>query len=87
MTGQGSLNHEKIPFTLLAHRINLIDEFRIGQYVEVNFMLRGREWDTETDQGSKYFLTAEARQIQSIENPYNKMAQPIEKIKITALTN
>lgn len=84
-TGQGSIKGEKIPFILNGHKVSFLDGFSIGQYVEVNFQLRGREWDTQTDEGSKYFLTAEARGIENIENPYNPMSQPIPQINLSKL--
>ena len=78
---------EKIPITLTGHRTELIKGFSIGQYVEVTFKLRGREWIAGGDEEAKYFLTAEARAIENLDNPYNPLSQPIRKVKLNYSTS
>lgn len=76
-TGHGTLERQLIPFTLTRHRVNMIEGFRHGEYVEVNFRIRGREWNPPGDEETKYFITLEARGVSSLEKTQSIFAKPV----------
>ena len=51
-----------INFQLVQDKCELIDGFQIGQRIEVNFNLRGREW-TDKNGAIKYFNTLDVWRI------------------------
>ena len=53
-----------INFQLVQDKCELIDGFQIGQRIEVNFNLRGREW-TDKNGAIKYFNTLDVWRIVS----------------------
>ena len=61
-----------INFQLVQDKCELIDGFQVGQRIEVNFNLRGREW-TDKNGAIKYFNTLDVWRIvyeeSSAENP------------------
>lgn len=69
-----------ITFQLIQDRVTLIDNFAVGDKLEVSFNLRGREWTTPQGE-KKYFNTLEAWRLQKIEvaadNPAAGSPQPV----------
>ena len=53
-----------INFQLVQNKCELIDGFEVGQRIEVNFNLRGREWTDKTG-AIKYFNTLDVWRIVS----------------------
>ena len=51
-----------INFQLAQDKCNLIDGYQVGQRIEVNFNLRGREW-TDKNGAVKYFNTLDVWRI------------------------
>ena len=51
-----------INFQLVQDKCELIDGFQVGQRIEVNFNLRGREWTDKTG-AIKYFNTLDVWRI------------------------
>ncbi len=47
---------QTVLFELSGDRVNLIDDYRVGDRVEVEFNLRGREWKSPAGE-VKYFNT------------------------------
>lgn len=54
-----------ISFQLVQDRCSLIDSYKVGDEINVNFNLRGREWKSPTGE-VKYFNTLEAWKIELI---------------------
>ena len=53
-----------INFQLVQDKCDLIDGYQVGQRIEVNFNLRGREW-TDKNGDIKYFNTLDVWRITS----------------------
>ncbi|MFM2375231.1 MAG: hypothetical protein RLZZ165_328, partial [Bacteroidota bacterium] len=56
-----------VTFQMVQDRVSLIDNFAVGEKIEVTFNLRGREW-TNPQGEKKYFNTLEAWRIQKLES-------------------
>ena len=54
-------------FQLVQDKTNLIDQFSIGDKVEIFFNLRGREWQKDPSAEIKVFNTLDAWRIQKVE--------------------
>ena len=54
-------------FQLVQDKTNLIDQFSIGDKVEVFFNLRGREWQKDPSAEIRVFNTLDAWRIQKVE--------------------
>jgi hypothetical protein len=54
---------QTIPFQLSQDKVNLADNLRIGDSVEVSINIRGREWKSPTGE-VKYFATLDVWSIQ-----------------------
>ena len=48
---------EEVEFELTQERVTLIEPFRIGDELEVNYNLRGKKWVSPKDGIAKYFNT------------------------------
>ena len=59
-----------IQFEMVQDRCELLDPFEVGQYVEVFFDLRGREW-TNPQGEVKYFNSLQAWKLVSEQNTVN----------------
>ena len=55
-------------FQLVQDKTNLIDQFNLGDKVEIFFNLRGREWQKDPSAEIKVFNTLDAWRIQKIES-------------------
>jgi Domain of unknown function (DUF3127) len=55
---------QRIVFTLVQDKCDLLDSFRIGDPVSVGFDVKGRDWTDKTGQ-VKYFNTLEAWKLSS----------------------
>ena len=56
---------EFIKFELVQDRCDLLDDFKVGQEVEVHFNLRGRKW-TDPKGEVKYFNSLQAWRIDPV---------------------
>lgn len=69
-----------VSFQMVQDRVSLIDNFAVGEKIEVTFNLRGREW-TSPQGEKKYFNTLEAWRVQKLEsaagNPASSAADPV----------
>lgn len=69
-----------VSFQVNQDRCSLMDNFMVGDRIEVTFNLRGREW-TNPQGEKKFFNTLEAWRIQKIEvavgNPAAGTGQPV----------
>ena len=54
-------------FQLAQDKTNLIDQFSLGDKVEVFFNLRGREWQKDPEAEIRVFNTLDAWRIQKVE--------------------
>lgn len=54
-------------FQLVQDKTNLIDQFSIGDKVEIFFNLRGREWQKDPSAEVRVFNTLDAWRIQKVE--------------------
>tara|TARA_B100001057_G_scaffold494505_1_gene591231 strand:+ start:467 stop:835 length:369 start_codon:yes stop_codon:yes gene_type:complete len=54
-------------FQLVQDKTNLIDQFSLGDKVEVFFNLRGREWQKDPTAEIRVFNTLDAWRIQKVE--------------------
>ena len=55
---------QRIVFTLIQDKCDLLDSYRIGDSVDVSFEVKGRDWTDKSGQ-VKYFNTLEAWRISS----------------------
>lgn len=55
-----------VTFQINQDRVSLVDNFAVGDKIEVTFNLRGREW-TNPQGEKKYFNTLEAWRVQKVE--------------------
>ena len=62
-----------VTFQMIQDRVSLIDNFAVGDKIEVTFNLRGREWTTPQGE-KKYFNTLEAWRVSKIESAANAPA-------------
>lgn len=70
---------QKVSFQLTQDKCDLLDVFKLGDSVKVNFNLRGRDW--KSPQGEiRYFNTLEAWKIELI--PSSEQFAPIAKTTI-----
>jgi len=53
---------EYILFELIQDKCNLLDDYEPGQYIDVNFNLRGRKWQNPEGE-TRYFTTLQVWQI------------------------
>jgi len=59
--------NQKIELEFIQDKCNLMDNYQVGQEVEVDFNLKGREWDGG-DKGLCFFNTLQAWKIKIIGN-------------------
>lgn len=55
---------QHVSFQLTQDKVNLLDQYNIGDEMKIQFNLRGREWNGP--QGIKYFNTLEAWRIEKV---------------------
>ncbi len=56
-----------LQFELIKERCSIIDDFEVGQMVEVSFNLVGREWK-DREGKKKYFNSLQAWKLEELEN-------------------
>jgi len=61
---------QSIQLEFTQNNVVMLDNFQLGQNVEVTFSLRGREW--KSDSGTKYFNTLNAFEIKDIVAPIHQ---------------
>jgi len=71
-----------IQFEMVQDRCELLDPFEVGQYVEVFFDLRGREW-TNPQGEVKYFNSLQAWKLVSEQNVTNPPV-PNDQTRVTS---
>lgn len=54
---------QEVIFQLSQEKVDLINEYKVGEEVEVNFNLRGRAWTNPKDGVTRYFNSLEAWKI------------------------
>ena len=57
---------QDILFQLSQDNVDLLDEFVLGDEVNVGFNLRGREWTNPKTNEMKYFVTLEAWRVSKV---------------------
>jgi hypothetical protein len=57
---------QQVMFQLTKDKCNLLDAFKVGNQLEVNFNLRGREWTSPAGE-VKYFNTLEAWRLERLD--------------------
>lgn len=60
---------QHVSFQVTQDKCNMLDQFREGEELRVQFNLRGREWNGP--QGVKYFNTLEAWRIEKVQGGSN----------------
>jgi hypothetical protein len=63
ITETGSPYPQEVIFQLSQEKVDLVNEFKIGEEVEVSFNLRGRAWTNPKDGVTRYFNSLEAWRI------------------------
>lgn len=92
-TGEPWENHPK--FELSGQRVNLIDQFEVGQKVVVDFSLRGAKWADQQTGEIKYFTSVSAFgialasqvQIQQTNQQPVQNAQPVQMQQVAQPVN
>jgi hypothetical protein len=64
---------QHVTFQLTQDKVNLVDNFNIGDEMKVSFNLRGREW-TSPQGDTKYFNTIDAWRIEKTGGASNNTA-------------
>ncbi|MCG8576574.1 MAG: DUF3127 domain-containing protein [Flavobacteriales bacterium] len=59
---------QTILFQAVQDRCELLDNFKVGDNVEVTFFLRGREWTNPKDGVVRFFNSLDAWKIESLSN-------------------
>lgn len=59
---------QTIQFQAVQDRTDLLNNFKVGDSVEVTFFLRGREWTNPKDGAVRYFNSLDAWKIEPSEN-------------------
>lgn len=65
---------QTILFQAVQDRVELLDNFKIGDNVEVTFFLRGREWTNPKDGVVKFFNSLDAWKIEPLGSASDKPA-------------
>ena len=66
LTTEGNTPYpQHVSFQVTQDKCSLLDQFREGEEVKIQFNLRGREWNGP--QGIKYFNTLEAWRIEKLQ--------------------
>lgn len=63
ITETGSPYPQEVIFQLSQEKVDLVNDFKVGEEVEVNFNLRGRAWTNPKDGVTRYFNSLEAWRI------------------------
>lgn len=61
---RGQQRNELVAFQLTGRRVDLIDGFREGQAVDVEFVIKGREWTSKSGD-VRYFNSLEVFKVES----------------------
>ena len=68
---------EYLKFELIQDKCGLLDQFAVGQEIDVHFNLKGRKW-TDPQGNIKYFNTLQAWRIQDAGQQQARPAAPAE---------
>lgn len=86
ITENSSKYPQDIMFHLTQDRCDLIDDYKVGDVINVSFNLRGREW-TSPQGEVKYFNTLEAWKLNSITNLSHETKEDNTAQNISSLKN
>jgi single-strand DNA-binding protein len=74
---------QSIQFELVQDRVDLIQPFQIGDKVEVNFVVNGREWTDPKIGEVRYFNSLVALSLSKVgESTYNSSESPQPSLKV-----
>ncbi len=76
-TGDPWENHPE--FELSGDKCSLVDQFKVGQRLTVDFVLRGTKYTDKQTGEIKYFTTISAFKIQPAEQQYNQNSSQQQK--------
>lgn len=65
-----------IPFELIQANCELADDVEVGDHVEITYRLSGRKWQRDEKSEVKYFLSAEAIELQVLSKKSAEAADP-----------
>lgn len=57
---------QEVIFQLTQEKVDLINDYKVGEEVEVNFNLRGRAWTNPKDNVTRYFNSLDAWKIAKV---------------------
>ena len=66
---------QDIEFQLTQDKCDYLDQYKVGEKIDVSFNLRGREWNSPSGE-TKYFNTLEAWKIERVGGAPQQQAQP-----------
>ncbi|HYG52824.1 MAG TPA: DUF3127 domain-containing protein [Flavobacteriales bacterium] len=73
ITESNSPYPQDVIFQLTQEKVDLINDYKVGEEVEVNFNLRGRGWTNPKDNTTRYFNSLDAWKIARV-----GQAQPVQ---------
>ena len=59
---------QTISFQAVQDRCEVLDQFKVGDNIEVTFFLKGREWTNPKDNSVRYFNSLDAWKIEKVDN-------------------
>lgn len=75
VTDSSSQYAQDIQLQLVQDRCDVINNFKVGDSVEVTFFLRGREWVNPKDNSVRYFNSLDAWKIDSVGSGNTQQAE------------
>lgn len=81
LTQENERSTNYVPLEFVQQDCKLADDMRIGEEVEVEFVLKGREWQKDSRSEVRYFLNAEVVNWKSIKEPPTRQQQLDEQPK------
>lgn len=66
ITESNSPYPQEVIFQLSQEKVDLVNDFKVGEEVEVSFNLRGRAWTNPKDGVTRYFNSLEAWRINRV---------------------
>lgn len=69
---------EFIKFQIVQDYVNLLDEYNVGDMVEVSFDLKGRKWDDPKSGETKYFTNLQAWKLSRATPQEQQQAAPVQ---------
>lgn len=72
LTNDDQVYVQKVSFSLLRDKVNLVDGFEKGDEVEVNFYLNGRDWTSPSGE-IKFFNSLNVEDVRRLNNQNNNI--------------